>query len=91
MAIQHDTEVAAQATKGFNAGLGELKTSPQAQGASYSNLYGVTKGVVANNQYLELTGRYKSAFTSFSQKINEVSQAFEALDHSEASNFNGGK
>lgn len=84
MAIQHDTEIASQMTQAFESGLGELRTSPRAQGASYSNLYGVTKGVETNNQYLDLVSRYQSAFSAFSQKINAVSQAFEALDHSEA-------
>ncbi|MCL2676627.1 MAG: TIGR04197 family type VII secretion effector [Streptococcaceae bacterium] len=84
MGIKHDPEKAAGYTKDINGKLGAIKNTPTAQNVSYSNLWGVTKGVEANNKYLTLAGQYKTAFTQFSDKINAVSKAFASLDVAEA-------
>ncbi|KGH34166.1 TIGR04197 family type VII secretion effector [Lactococcus cremoris] len=82
MGIKHDPEIAAGHVSKINGKLSNLKNSPKADSVSYSNLYGVTKGVTANNKYLKLIGDYQKSLTEFSKKINEVSQKFEELDKS---------
>jgi len=80
MGIKHDPAIAARHVSKINGKLNTLQKSPKAGTASYSNLYGVTKGVTANNKYLDLIGNYQKALTGFSSKINHVSQKFEEMD-----------
>lgn len=80
MGIKHDPEIAAGHVSKINGKLSNLKNSPKADGVSYSNLYGVTKGVTANNKILDLINNYSSATKNFTDKINQVSRKFEEMD-----------
>ena len=80
MGIKHDPAIAAGHASKINAKVESLKNSPRAENVSYSNLYGVTKGVTANNDILNLIETYQSATKSFTEKINQVSQKFEEMD-----------
>lgn len=91
MAIKYNTEISEQTTNQFNNKLEQLKTEPIMATASYSNLYGVTKGITANNEYLSLSKKYKSSFTQFSNQIKTAAQKFDELDKSEAIKMGGEK
>ena len=80
MGIKHDPEIAAGHVSKINGKLSNLKNSPKADNVSYSNLYGATKGVTANNKILDLINNYSSATKNFTDKINKVSRKFEEMD-----------
>lgn len=80
MGIKHDPEIAAGHVSKINGKLSNLKNNPRADNVSYSNLYGVTKGVTANNKILDLINNYSSATKNFTDKINQVSRKFEEMD-----------
>lgn len=80
MGIKHNPELAARHVSKINGKLSSLKNSPKAENVSYSNLSGVTKGVTANNKILNVIHTYSSATKKFTDKINQVSKKFEAMD-----------
>lgn len=82
MGIKHNPAVAESHASKIKSELGKLKNNPKAGSVSYSNLYGVTKGEKSNNELLDLIQTYVSASQGFTNKVNQVSKKFEALDKS---------
>lgn len=85
MAIKYNLNISKSHTTRINSEGKALKNNPKSEQVSYSNVYGVTKGVKANNKYLELIHTYQSTLTTFSTQLDKMAQNFEALDQSEAS------
>ena len=85
MSIKYDLSLSKSHTTEINSKGKALKNNPKSEQVSYSNVYGVTKGVNANNKYLDLIHTYQSALTTFSTQLDNMAQKFEELDRSEAS------
>lgn len=82
MAIKHDASISEGHTSKINNSLGNIKNTPKSDTVSYSNLYGVTKGVKANDYILDLVDIYRTSSKDFTSKINQVSKKFEEMDNS---------